>query len=635
MGWFADRPIVSARLAAGDVRTGLVISDLSGRSVHRHGLWSLGTGRGGAHGLAEPATGSLVVRVGCGNDTEWLCQRRNQRFFPQTCGLAFVMAAFALRGGEMSIRRVIPVANIASGRGTGIGTLRAAIPLAVCLSAAFYCYPEICPFVAVVMLISYLLPWAAGAAQWRARMGSFGCMTLITVVLSSPEAGRAVRALRNQASVITGFPVAWSPGGFLAHSLGGRSGPAEGGKWFYEDAWVPLIIGMPIMLCFLFLLNRAERRWSANFAGRGIASRPVCRWLALVPFFAMATVCAAASLYFRWFVPNPWPQADGAVGQTFSQYKLALWTSPALLTLAATGIIRLAGRRHFLAVGGLAIWCALGIGQVNGMLLAWANPIFWASGEKQEPFESYRVFCETLSKRPASESFYLAASADDLASMVQRKLLAYFLQDRELPGNWLVDKSIPLRQMGVENHDLEQEADWLVRYHAIDSTELGTLPRLCRLTVARKHPTKWPPPQITGGYHREIGLDGRWFFWTAHELQIVWSQRAAGDDDPPPPPARVRLSFAVRSLAAAQEITIQIVVGGNPVATSTVPADMKETSVVSEPFFYRGQRGEGPFHRLCRAGPSVGKRSARNFVPSDCGVAGTCAKLIARPAQFV
>ena len=508
-------------------------------------------------------------------------------FFPQTVGLAFATAALALRGMEIGAWRTDCNANMAASPTTFARRLRTALPLSTCLAAVFYCYPEVSPFVVAAIGASYLFPWLRGRAQWRHRVLSLGMVALVSIILAAPEAGRAFRSLQIQAKAITGFPVAWSPGGFLAHSLGGRAAPFEGSVWFYEGGWTNVLFGAAPVVCIALLLLRTRRRNAIPSRAR-IDSSQVLRWSALVPTAALAALCAAAFFYFRWVVPNPWPQAIGSVGQSFSEYKLSLWASPALMAVVAVGCFRLARRWRTLATGALAVWCAAGIGVTNHLLLAWAAPIRLASGETQDPFGSYRAFCEALSRQPAKESFYLEATAGDLGSIKQRQLLAYFLQDRELLGNWAIDDYMPMRQLGFLDREPPQDADWVVRYHPDDPSAPEATPRLCRLTVARPASASHSLIDVTGGYGRESTGDGRLFYWTAHELQMVWRGSAGSDDEftagVRPPAQLLRLSFTVHSRVGAQTITVRIMEGTRQMETFTVPADEKEASFVSEPF---------------------------------------------------
>ncbi len=501
-------------------------------------------------------------------------------FYPQTLGLVFSTAAVAWRGLEIGAG--LP------GRGSFAAHLRAALPLAALLAAVFYSYPELCVFLAPAIAASYVFPWPGDRGQVRQRLLSLTALATSAGVLAIFEAGRAFRAVRMQAKVVAGHPVAWTSGGFFAHALGGKSGPYDGANWFFEPGWTALLWGAAPVVCFAVLLARAERR--------GRPARQPWHWPSLVPAATMAAVCAVALCYFRWFVANPWPHNVGpwvpGVGQTWSQFKLSLWMSPTLLAVAAVVFIRFAGR-GLIAACCLAAWCALGIGWSGQLMLLRVNPIRLASGETEDPFGSYRAFCETLAAKPPSDLFYLDASASDGGSIKQRELLAYFLQDRALSGNWELDDNLPARLLpDAELHASAQNADWVVRYRPFDpATTEEAPPRLCRLSVARPPGTFWTLTQASGGYGREQTADGHWFQWTARELSLVWRRRAADDDAGAAgeaPPRRLRLGFVLHSFIPAQTVTVQIMGAGDKTMTLTVPAGADNRAFLSEPFVPTG-----------------------------------------------
>ena len=523
-------------------------------------------------------------------------------FLPQTIGLAFSTALLALRGLELSVRLPPDPGADHLSPVWFVSKLRVALPVSVCLAGVAYCYPELLPFVVPALAISYVLPWPQNRVELRRRCVSVGWVALLTSIVVCFEASRVVEALRMQLQVVAGHPVAWSIGSFVAQALGLRSGISEGGTWFYEGGWGTFPKGIVPVACFGLLLFWVEHGRHPSVALPRRGTPRFHGWLALVPTLVMSGVCALAFLYYRYFVPNPWPQGLGpwapGVGQSFSQLKLSLWASPALLALAGAASIQLMDRRWVYAgipliQWLLAAWCAVGLGWNGQLLLGRTNAIRVVSGDAGDPFGSYHAFCEPLDKLPPSDVIYLDATAGDFASIKQRELVAYFLGDRGMAGDWTVDDNLPVAYLPPAERKVSmQAADWIVRYHSANADPTAEVPpSVCRLTIARVSPEGWKLKSITGGYDREHELDGSWFYWTPRELQMVWRQATPVSNEPPAPAApaqRVRISFDLRSYTTEQTLTVQIAGGVGGDQRFTIPIKMEKHHFESTPFVVAG-----------------------------------------------
>ena len=518
-------------------------------------------------------------------------------FYPQTVGLAFSTVALALRGMEMTWRR----GGNAPLEERWTAQLREELPLAACGAAVVYCYPELLPFLLPALAASYLLPWPGSQKEARQRGITAGLTILVALLLAGTESGRAFHALKMQAQVVAGNPVAWTVGGFLAQSLGLRADIYEGGTWFYENGWSVLLVGIAPIAGFGLLL------WLTDaFRPPVDRTRNARWWLAVVPATSMVGLCALAFVYFRYFVANPWPHGVGpwapGVGQTWSQFKLSLWVSPALLAVAGVSLIRLSQAWRFPAASlVLAGWCAAGLGWNASLLLVRANPIRLVSGETHDPFGSYRAFCEPLTELPASDVIFLDATPGDFGSIKQRELLAYFLGDRPLIGNWTLDDNLPTQLLPPqERQPPAAGADWIVRYHPpVAGTVSSAIHPLCGLTASRVAHEGWTLTAVTGGYDREHLPDGNWYYWTPHALHLTWHKAAEGNDDPDvvpaTPPHRMKLRFDQHSLAAAQTVTVQIKGTTAGTQTFTVVSDLENHRNESEPFVVAGNEVEVDF----------------------------------------
>ena len=496
----------------------------------------------------------------------------NNGFLPQTLGLTFGMAALALRGMELSLPpNSVEGVHQPPLRGW-LSDLTQYLPLSMCVASVTYCYPEILPFLLPALSLSYVFPWPRSLADWEKRLKAVGTVAITFALLSSFEAGRVIRALRMQAHVVSGNPVAWSPGGFLAHSLGLKAGIYEGSGWFFQNGWRTLP-GAAIAIAVFGLLLRLSRTGRSHIAPQARPLERAGAWkLVLLPSMLMAGFCAIAFLYFRYFTSNPWPGGLGpwapGTGQSWSQYKLSLWASPVMIALTACAFIRLTdllGRKRgsgaFLWII-LASWCMIGLGWNSSMLLARASPIRTVSGDTQDPFGSYRAFCEPLTQLQQSDVIFLEATAGDYGSIKQRELLAYFLGDRQIIGDWTLDDNLPQARIPPAERKLPPDAaDWIVRYNPDYKAGMGkTAPELCRLTTTRVKHGDWTLDSVSSGYDRETDASGRWFYWTQKDLFMVWHKVDDESSDlPTAPMKRVKLQFDEHTFTTPQTLTVKIV----------------------------------------------------------------------------
>ena len=527
---------------------------------------------------------------------------------PQTMGLTFSTVALALRGLEAGAHLPRATKEGAMSAGWWIAHLRRTLPLSICLAATVYCYPELLPFLVPALVASYLLPWPRTRADLMSRWTTVGTVALFAALLSSFEAGRAIHALKIQSKAVTGTPIAWSVWAFTSQSLGLKSGFAEGGGWFYQNGWEVLLEGMVPAVCFSLLLYWTNlRRREPDRLSRSGAHRSRS-WLALGPTMLMAGTCAVAFIYFRYYVQNPWPTGVGlsaqAKGQSWSQLKLSLWTSPALLALAGSALISLlGGRRVFTGTkfiqGVLVVWCAVGIGWNARLLLVRVNPLLLVSGETADPFGSYRAFCAPLAELPRSQLIYLDAVRGDYASIKQRELLAYFLGDRELLGDWTVDDNIPVVYVPPTERKVPvQAADWMISYHPPNIAAAEAFPSVCRLTVSRVVHEGWNLRSVVGGYEREHDINGKWFYWTKHSLQMVWRKGPAPSGESAiggTGTQLMRLSFDQRSVFKEQTLTVRVAGTADGDRLFTVPAPLEARHFESAPFAVSGDEVQVSF----------------------------------------
>ena len=241
----------------------------------------------------------------------------NMGFLPQTVGLAF---------GASLLFTVGPLfrwVTIAKTNWLAIG--QAALPSAVLFTGASFAYSEIAPFLLLSVLGSgFILAFRFHA--WKNMLVHAGVLLGLSIFLLNTELIRAYAALRTQSVAVAGGPVDWTLLGYVAHAFGLHGGAWDGFQWT-----TPENIGSLSFVFGLILLGLAI---GAVLAGVRSLWHTTKRGI-LMPAFAILIIFASGLLYFRYFVPSPFPKG---VGQSWSQFKLAEWAHPFLMAFVLLAI---------------------------------------------------------------------------------------------------------------------------------------------------------------------------------------------------------------------------------------------------------------------------------------------------------
>ena len=386
-------------------------------------------------------------------------------FLPQTWGLALCSAAFGLRGLELGtgVER------------SGCAPWRSGVPTGLCAAAAMHCYWDLLPLAAPALAATYLLPWPGrDPLAWRGVWRQARAPLLTVMLLVNLEWVRAVRGILLNIHAVVANPVDWPVWAFPAHALGFKASVWEQGRWINQSAPVRVLLaGCLAVVVWLVVLAASQARTDWRHWRR--PARPLRPWHGrpLVPALVWSALSALLFIYFRYLVASPWHGErlgiwpDG-VGQSWSQYKVTIWSSGMLISLAATLGTGLAiysnpkwGRAWLLVL--LAAWCGTGLGWNFFLAGRRGKPLLIDTGTPRDPLVACRAMSQLAAALPVDDWIYLDWP-DDIEADMYRELMVYFLQDRSLASNWLPG-SLPA--LCLSRQDASQslaDCQWVLRY---------------------------------------------------------------------------------------------------------------------------------------------------------------------------
>ena len=410
-------------------------------------------------------------------------------FLPQTWGLAFASAAFGLRGLETGT----------DAARAGRGPWRTGVPLGVCVAASMHCYWDLLPLEGPALALTYLPPWPGwrDAGAWRKAWQWARVPALITVLLVNLEWIRAAKGIIQNVSAVVASPVAWPVADFPAHALGLKSSVWEMSRWITHDpGGERLLAGCAAAAVWLAVMAGTQdpARWRHWLR----PPRRLARWRggALVPALTWVGLSAGLFVYFRYCVRSPWighpslAWPDG-VGQSWSQYKVTIWASFAVVGLVAalgTGwTMRARSRwRRGLVLGLLTVWCGTGLGWNGLMVQRRGRWLLGVAGIQENALTACLAMRQIVSKLPPDDWVYLDWQRGSALDKY-RQLLVYFLNAHPLASDWSDDGYIEPFVPPEDARRTEADCAWIIKYRQPPAGPVpdGAVPTLGGMTLER------------------------------------------------------------------------------------------------------------------------------------------------------
>ncbi|MDD5348745.1 MAG: hypothetical protein PHQ12_00910 [Chthoniobacteraceae bacterium] len=409
-----------------------------------------------AGGLAVAAKARPAWALAGGLLLPWtlngLCFAAVLGFFPQCYGMAFALAGMLLWG--MILDRCGAGGAPFRGRMRWLAALAALL-----LATSVHAYTEFVPFLGLACFLS----WAWALAVRRAARGALVRAGLFTAggvfLLVNLEWLRAVHALRTQSGITVGTSVPWSILQFWTHSAGWKQGFVDGKISMVPFPWLAALVTCVLLAAAFYGILRQFRRGSS---------------LVLTPQLALFSALLAAFFYFRYGVPSPWGEG---VGQTWNQFKLCEWASPAFL-LIAWAVLIASTRRSRLARRALALALAATLAIGGSVQFQKAqertSPPFKSAGSNFAAFR--KLEAEVRGSVRPEEIVFLTSEY-----VKPKQIASLFLYRYRIVGDWSKDeyvypviseelRGIPLSRadwvINGKKHDKETPASWSLSKNA-------------------------------------------------------------------------------------------------------------------------------------------------------------------------
>lgn len=301
---------------------------------------------------------------------------------------------------------------------------KAAVPASLLFSAAVFSYSELTPFLLVAVLGCGIF-LAFRFCAWGSVLSYIGLVLGLAILLLNTELMRAYAALRTQSGAVVGSPVDWSLLGYLAHAFGMHGGAWDGFQWTLPESSGSVFFALGLVLLGLVV--------TVVFLCRRVIGRTILSGV-LLPSAVVLIVFCTGLLYFRYFVPSPFPKG---AGQSWSQFKLADWAHPFTMAFVLLAVVHMRQRmrKHFDQV--VASLFVVGFISATFIGVARTTPIISYYGGTRDLNQFYQEFRQTvLANCSSGAAVYLSLNGQHHKF---RQMATYYLPDREVTSDWMDD----------------------------------------------------------------------------------------------------------------------------------------------------------------------------------------------------
>lgn len=418
----------------------------------------------------------------------------NLGFLPQTVGLS--IGAGLLFAVGPSLRWV------SMGDASSRTIAKAALPAGALFSAAVFAYSELAPFLLLAVLGSGFL-LTLRFRVWGRVLVYTGVLFALAGLLLNTELIRAYAALRMLTGAVVGTPVDWSLLGYVAHALGVHGGAWDGFQWTLPESAESVFFFLGVAITSLLAVTVLS-------GSRAIAGKTLNG--VLLPAAVVLMVFCAGLLYFRYFVPSPFPKGHG---QSWSQFKLADWAHPFAMAFALLAVVHLRQRmgKYFDHV--VMLLFVVGLVSATRIGVARTTPLIQYYEGTRDLNHFYQEFRQTvLANCPLSAPVYLALNGQHHKF---RQMAVYFLPDRVTTSDWMDDGYIFLRLPDERRTQALTAGDcvvepvaqdgWLSKGATVGPFRIGVFDGKGKVRIASEN----------GAYDRET--DGNnWWHWVERKV---------------------------------------------------------------------------------------------------------------------
>ncbi|ARH01449.1 hypothetical protein [Legionella micdadei] len=407
-------------------------------------------------------------------------------FFPQTVGLAMGGAVIFLFGA------VLP--QIVNRNFSWPKQFLSAVLVSLLFAACCVAYSELIVFVLAAIVLS-TLTYTIKTRQPTPYL-RYGVMcSSLSLLFINIELPRVIRAIYQQTQSVVGTPVDWPLTGYVVHQLGVHGGAWDIYQWTKEQTNHPATV---ISLVILFALAMAivlYKRRHTRFLRQSV----------MLPSLITLLLFSIGILYFRYFVANPF---SVGTGQSWSQFKLANWSSPFISVVLISGLALLFRKWKVL--------CGLTLAILISTLVHYN--IDW-SKERMQHVMAYYLGVPNLEKFYKDTRDHIISKCENRSIYLDltevnhkfRQMLSLFLADQKLISDWRGDGYIINSLPKNMRNGKPALGDCLVERDSVGE-------KFIKITTIDGHEDNIIVSAI-GGYDREQDYDHFWY-WVKHQISF-------------------------------------------------------------------------------------------------------------------
>jgi hypothetical protein len=468
-------------------------------------------------------------------------------FVPQSYGLLSALAGLILLGLILERCR----------RNEASGLIGLAVSTSIALAASIHAYAELTPFIGAAAGAACVSAFLVHRHGRRLLFIATAVVAAFTVLLVNLQWLRAYKSIVESAGAVAGWAVQWSPLEFWTHTVGWRAGSGDGfgglASYYPFNAAMGIIVLVVLIGGIIFVLPRTRTKWVA------------------APHLALLFLLGLGFLYFRYRAKSPWPEG---YGQSWNQYKLSQWSSPAVFLCLGTTLawvsLRSRGARWAVAVAALFV---IGLGLHRNYVKADERTynLRQAAASNTEPFLAYESLRNSVTRNAnPNDIIYVDLLGQEQKS---RQMMTYFLFDRSLVSDWRDDGYISGWITPGRQRYPVSGANWII------SSNMKPSPKAVRLLpwyFFRVTPSSagLQLRAVDDAYDKERD-GGTWWHWTKKQITFTF-------DVSPVDKARPELKVRTQYTPAKWNTTVTCTIKGNGV-------DRTETILMTNPGTYESQ----------------------------------------------
>jgi len=481
-------------------------------------------------------------------------------FFPQTFGLAFA-------AGSVNLFVALIVMCL---KGKELKKISInAIPVSMLFAAFAFCYNDLLMLMAAGVALFIVISLAVYRSRPKMIIIPFLIVLGETILLINFEFIRIYTNFINtvlgvgSGSHRIGWPVIWTPAGFLANAFGMRTPIGE--IWYLNNVYLSSVIVVVFLVLILYFLFKTRRSTSA---------------LNIYINLCMILIFVMAFILFRYFTKPVFPEETGA---TFLQFKVTKWASPFCFILLGASLAYFSKRlREYSLLIPLIMGIIICAGSAQNYFLVdgITNHFLDETGIRKNTFDGLLKMKELVKNINENEIIYINLGH---AHHKLRQMVAYILYDRKLASNYADDGYLLGKLPPSERNIPFDQAQWLMEFAEPKNIINPKSLRVGNLVLNKKPEYKITLETVTGGYGREVsGKD--WWYWTPNALEFRY--KILGNVN------KLKLQFgympanngqAVKILIKTKkdiEMTIYMKQGWNEFETPPIDIDSPEFSII-------------------------------------------------------